>query len=81
MSFSSQYLNNSVSFDTAAANVTLNKWNNQSHPQQSALFVNLYYGDISSLGLWKITTLSVNWFLGQSYQHVHNRTAEDEILC
>jgi len=32
MSFPSQHLNNSVSFDSAAANVTLNKWNNQSNP-------------------------------------------------
>jgi len=51
MSFPSQHLNNSVSFDTAAANVALNKRNNQPHQQQSALFVNLYYGEISSLGL------------------------------
>jgi len=76
VSFPSQHLNNSVSFDSAAANMTLNKWNNQSYPQQSALFVNLYYGDISSLGLWKITTFSANWFLRQSYQNVHNQTAE-----
>ena len=55
MSFLAEHLNNSVSFDTAGANVTPNKWNKQSYPQQSALFVNLYYGDISSLGLLKKT--------------------------
>jgi len=63
MSFPSQHLNTSVSFDTAAANVTLNRWNNQSHQQQSALFVNLYYADISCLALWKITNLSASRFL------------------
>ena len=81
MSFLAWHLNNSVSFDTAGAYVTLNKWNNQSHQQHSALFVNLYYGDISSLGLWKISNLNANWFLGQSYQNVQNCTAEDEIVC
>ena len=50
MSFSARHLNNSESFDTAAAIVTLNKCNNQSYPQQSALFVNWCYGDISSVG-------------------------------
>jgi len=77
MSFSARHLNNSVSFDTAAAIVTLNKCNNQSYPQQSALFVNWCYGDISSLGFWKITNLSANWFLHQSYQNVQNCNAED----
>ena len=33
----------------------LSKWNNQSHPQESAVFVYFYYDDITSLGLWKIT--------------------------
>ena len=50
MPFSARHLNNPVSFDTAAENATLNKLNNQSYPKQSALFVNWYYGDISSLG-------------------------------
>jgi len=41
MPFSARHLNNSVSFNTAAANVTLNKWNNHTNNSQNCLLINI----------------------------------------